>query len=188
MSQVEHTLRGFYFEPSAFDKKSFYINVFFQPLCIPAEHLHLNFGHRVGLNKRWNAGQTGLEDALRSAMLKEVPFLANLKTATEVAETLKPLTKGSNPHCHEALAYTLVQAGEIRAAVDAIDTLLRLVDSVKRVNPDVTWELQIAERAQSLKTKLMANPEDANAQLAAWESETVRNLGLGMFWNQAHRG
>jgi hypothetical protein len=31
MSQVEHTLRGFYFEPSAFDKKSFYINVFFQP-------------------------------------------------------------------------------------------------------------------------------------------------------------
>jgi hypothetical protein len=186
IAPIERTLRGFHFDPSAFSKKDFYVAVFFMPLCVPMKQVHFTFGHRVGPG--WSADDPGLKTILSSAMQKELPFLANLKTATDVAEALKPLTKGSNPHCHEALAYTLVQAGEIRAAVDAIDTLLRLVDSVKRVNPDVTWELQIAERAQSLKTKLMANPEEANAQLAAWESETVRNLGLGMFWNQAHRG
>jgi hypothetical protein len=185
IAHVEHTLRGFHFEPSAFAKKNFYVNVFFLPLYVPTEHLHFTFGHRVGLNKRWNADQTGLEDTLASAMLKEVPFLTSLKTAKDVANALKPLTKGSNPHCYEAFAYALAQAGEFRAAVDAIDTLLRLIDSLKRANPEVTWELEIAERAQSFKAKLVANPLDANAQLAAWESETVRNLGLERFLNQA---
>jgi hypothetical protein len=112
LSQVEHTLRGFHFKPSAFDKKSFYVNVFFLPLYVPTEHPHFTFGHRVGSNKRWNIDQTGLEDTLRFTMLKEVPFLASLKTATDVAGALKPFTKGSNPHCHEALAYTLVRAGQ----------------------------------------------------------------------------
>ena len=112
-------------------------------------------------------------------MQKEVPFLTSLNTALDVANALKPL--GRNLHRHEAFAYALAQAGEIRAAVDAIDTLLGLVESVKRVNPKLTWELKIAERAQSLKAKLMANPDDASVQLATSESETIRNLGLETF-------
>ena len=69
-------------------------------------------------------------------------------------------------------------AGEIRAAVDAIDTLLKLVESLRRVNPKLTWELEIAARAQLLKTKLTEDADNAYAQLAAWESETRRNVGL----------
>lgn len=180
---IGHTLRGFHFEGSSFDKHSFYVDAFFMPLYVPSQHVHFTFGHRVrdGGGDRWNTERAAFEAALEAAVQKEVPFLASLNTALDVATALKPLARRSNPHCHEAFAYALVQAGEIRAALDAIDTLLRLVESLKRVNPKLTWELEIAERAQLLKTKLTTNPKDASAQLAAWESETIRNLGLDTF-------
>lgn len=178
---IGHTLRGFHFEGSSFDKESFYVDAFFMPLYVPSQHVHFTFGRRLRDRggDRWSTGDVGFEAVLEAAVQKEVPFLAGLNTALDVANALKPL--GSNPHCHEAFAYTLAQAGEIRGAVDAIDTLLALVESLKRVNPKLTWELEIAERAQSLKAKLTANPDAASAQLAAWESETIRNLGLETF-------
>lgn len=175
-----HTLRGFHFDGSSFDKESFYVEAFFMPLYLPSEHLHLNFGRRLrgSGGGGWSTATPGFELVLEAQVRKEVPFLAGLKTARDVANALKPFAEGSNPHSHEALAYTLVQADEIRAAVSAIDTLLGLIESIKRVNPKLTWELEIAERAQLVKTKLTQNPDDARAQLAAWESETIRNLRL----------
>ncbi len=176
-----HTLRGFHFDGSSFDKESFYVNAFFMPLCVPSEHLQLTFGRRLraGGGDRWSTAIPGFEAILEAAVQKEIPFLAGLRTARDVADALTP--PGTNPHCHEALAYALAQAGEIRAAVAAIDALLGLIDSVRRVNPKLTWELEIANRAQSLKTKLTENPEDAAAQLTRWEFETIRNLGLESF-------
>jgi hypothetical protein len=176
-----HTLRGFHFDGSSVDKESFYVNAFFMPLCVPSEHLHLTFGRRLreGGGDRWSAATPRFEAILEAAVQKELPFLAGLKTARDVANALTP--PGSNPHCHEALAYALAQTGETRTAVDAIDTLLGLINSKKRVTPPLTWELEIANRAQLLKTKLTDNPEDARAQLARWESETIRNLGLESF-------
>jgi hypothetical protein len=185
IAPVEHTLRGFCFDTSGFDKKAFYLCRLFMPMYVPAKHLHLTFGDRLGSNRRWHADQPGLETALRSAMLKELPFLESLKTAKDVAQALAPFLQGSNPHCHEALAYALVQAGDIPAALAALDTLLTLIDSVKRANPSVTWELEIASRAQLLKAKLMVRPHEANAQLEEWEFETVQNLGLNDFWHKS---
>jgi len=183
---IGHTLRGFHFDGSSFDKKAFYVNAFFMPLYVPSQHIHLTFGRRLrdGGGDRWRTDELGYETALEAAVQKEVPFLASLTTALDVANALKPL--GSNLHCHEAFAYALAQGGEIRAAVDAIDTLLEVVESVKRVNPKLTWELKIAERAQLLKAKLTANLDDAIAQLAAWESETIHNLGLESFTPMAN--
>src|SRR5436309_2435201 len=90
---LDHTLRGFHFEPSAFSKKGFYVNMFFLPLCVPIEHVHFTFGHRVGPNKRWSADQPDLEVTLGLEMLKEVSFLISLRTANDVARALEPLTK-----------------------------------------------------------------------------------------------
>lgn len=174
---VGDTLRGFHWEPSAFSKKDFYVNMFFLPLYVPTKHLHFTFGHRVGRNKRWTAESTELQDALSSEMQKEVPFLRSLKTAKDVANALEPLTKPNeagyvNPHSYEALAYTLVRTGETTAAGYLIDTLL------KRANLAVNWEREIASRAQLMKNNLLEEPEKAQELLAAWESETIRNLGL----------
>jgi hypothetical protein len=171
------TLRGFHWEPSAFSKNDFYVNAFFLPLYVPTKHLHFTFGRRVGRNKRWIADTTELDNALSSEMLKEVPFLSSLRTATDVAKALEPLTKPNeagyvNPHNYEALAYTLVRTGETNAAGRVIDTLL------KKANLAVDWEREIASRAQLIRDKLLEVPEKAQELLAAWESETIRNLGL----------
>jgi hypothetical protein len=45
---LEHILRGFWFESSAFDRDSFTVEVFVQPLYIPVSHLSFTFGHRLG--------------------------------------------------------------------------------------------------------------------------------------------
>ena len=105
-------------------------------------------------------------------MLKELPFLSSLKTPKDVANALEPLTKGSNPHCHEAFAYTLIQAGKIGAAAEVLDTLLKLIDMT------VEWQQKIAARVGLIQDKLLKNPEEALKQLAIWESETASNLGL----------
>jgi hypothetical protein len=144
------------------------------PLCVPVKHLHFTFGHRVGSKKRWSGDQPDLEAALTSEMLKEALFLTGLKTPRDAAKALGPLTKRPNPHCHEAFAYTLIQAGEARAALEALDALLKLTDTT------VAWQQEIASRAQLIKDKLV-KPEEAKKQLAIWESETASNLGLEMF-------
>lgn len=183
ISPVEHTLRGFHFEASAFAKKNFYINVFFMPLCVPVKHIHFTFGHRIGPNKRWSVDQPELEGTLASEMLKEIPVLVGLKTAKDVAEAVELLTKGNptsgyvNPHCYEALAYNRIQSGEIPVAANVIDILL------EKINPSVAWEKEIALRVRLIKSKLLENPEEAKNQLATWEAESIHNLGLQEFRN-----
>lgn len=172
-----NTLRGFHWEPSAFSKTDFYVTVFFLPLYVPTKHLHFTFGHRVGRNRRWCSGSLDLERSLGLEMQKEVPFLNSLKTAKEVAKALEPLTKPNeagivNPHCYEAFAYSLVQAGEIAAASNAIDKLL------SNVNLAVGWESEIASRAQQIRNAILKHPENAQELMAVWESETIRNLKL----------
>jgi hypothetical protein len=180
------TLRGFHWEPSAFSKTDFYVNVFFLPLYLPTKHLHFTFGHRVGRNKRWTADSAELANALSSEMLKELPFLSMLRTAKDVAKALEPLTKPNeagyvNPHSCEALAYTLVRAGETTEAVDLIERLL------KKANLAVDWEREIASRAQLIKDNLLEKPEKAKELLAEWKSETIRNLRLQTV-SSDHRG
>ncbi len=175
---ADHTLRGFHFEPSGFSRKKFYVNMFFMPLCIPAKHVHFTFGHRVGHG--WDEDETNLETTLMAEMQKDVPFLLRLRTPRDVANALEPLTKPNeagyvNPHCYEALAYALVQAGEATAAANVIDTLLR------RVNPTVAWEGEVASRARLVRDKLLEKPEEVHEQLTAWEAETIRNLGMENF-------
>lgn len=179
---IEHTLRGFHFDPSGFSKRDFYVNVFFLPLYIPASHLHLTFGHRLRNRsaQRWSGDQPELEAALRSEMLKEVLFLAGLKTADDVAKALQPFAKSNqagytNPHSHEALAYSLIRAGQAGKAATVIDSLLGSNDS----NGD--WEQEIRARARLIRDKLRESLEEAERQLTVWQSETIHNLGLDAF-------
>jgi len=173
---LDNTLRGFYWEPSTFSKKEFFVNAFFLPLYIPTKHLHCTFGHRVGLRRRWSIDRFDLESTLGSEMQKEVPFLMSLRTPTDVANALKPLAIPNqngyvNPNCSEALAYALVLSGDIKAAATVLDRLL------KSANPLIAWENEIASRARLVQEKL-EQPENVLEQLAAWETETVHNLGI----------
>lgn len=179
---VAHTLRGFSFEPSSFDKKPFYVTAFFLPMYLPAKHLVFNFGHRVRKNgsDRWSADDPELEHLLTVAMQKELSFLLGLRTAKDVAKALESLAKPNqsgyiNPHSLEALAYTLIWAEEITSAAKVVESILQRADRA------VAWENEIAVRAQLIGVKLAKSSDAALDQLRVWESETIRNLGLESF-------
>ena len=173
---VDHNLRGFHFDPSGFSAKRFYVNMFFMPLYVPARHLHFTFGHRVG--HMWDAEEKHLDGNLTSAMQKDVPFLLRLRTPMDVADALRPLTTRDpatgyiNPHCYEALAYSLVRAEKTGAALKVIGKILN------SANPTVEWETEIRSRARLISELLRQNLELALKQLSAWELETIRSLGL----------
>ncbi|HKV93599.1 MAG TPA: hypothetical protein VJW20_13715 [Candidatus Angelobacter sp.] len=190
LQPTEHTLRGFHFDGSSFDKKSFYVNAFFMPLYVPAEQIHFTFGHRIRDEKgdRWSIEMPRLEFILRETMRKELEFLRTLQTLQGVAGALETLTQPNdvdyvNPHCYEAFAYTLAKIGDHSRALDVIEMLL------KRANLAVAWENEIASRAQFIGATLRENPKKADAQLAAWAIENVSKLGLKNFISadEAHK-
>jgi predicted ArsR family transcriptional regulator len=43
----------------------------------------------------------------------------------------------------------------------------------------ISWQAEMGERATQLARKLGVDPQEAKRQLAEWEQETVKNLGLG---------
>jgi hypothetical protein len=80
-----------------------------------------------------------------------------------------------DPHKYETIAYLVVRLGEATAGIGALDDLLSVVDL------SIVWQGEMAERARYLKSLLVRNPSDAEKQLEAWETESVRNLGLEEF-------
>jgi hypothetical protein len=181
IAPVGHTLRGFSFEGSSFDKTSFYVWHFFLPMCVPRKYLSFNLGDRVRNTKSegWSSEETNLEAKLTLAIQREAQFLTALKTPEAVVQALKSLVRNSkDPYGHEAFAYMLARAGDTDAAIRALDHLLSLL------NPTVSWQQEMALRAQMLKTKLVANPPEAADQLAVWEAESLHNLGLEEFRHQ----
>lgn len=172
---VEHTLRGFNFEPSGFNKKALYITSFFLPLCVPKKYLSYEFGNRLK-GTGWRADMADLETVLTAAMQKEVPFLNSLQTPSDVLEAIKLRVRDSkNPYHHEAAAYVLARIGEVSEAVAALDRLLQLLDL------NVGWQRDMADRARALKSQLVSDPAAAQKQLDVWEAETAKNLGLEEF-------
>lgn len=176
---VDHTLRGLCFESHSHEARFFYVQMFFQLLCVPTNHVVFTFGKRLGggNGKRWDADDPSLGAGLTSAIQKEaLPFLAALRTPKDTAAAARLLTgESKNPNLHQAIAYALARAGETTAATDELDNLLSLSSSA------VAWERDIASRAQMLRAKLVENPADAQQQLETWESETAKNLGLEKF-------
>jgi hypothetical protein len=189
MCPLNHTLRGFHFDPSGFGKRDFYVKMFLLPLYVPTTQVHLTFGHRLR-NARghlWNADRAEFETVLRLAMLEEIPFLGSLRTADKVAKALEPFVEPNaagyvNPHCSEALAYTLIRAGRLARAALVLDSLV----SGSNANPGAAGD--VFTRARLIKRMLSEHPEDVDRQLLAWQHETVRNLGLEGFQPQDPNG
>jgi hypothetical protein len=186
MKPLGEILRGFHFEPSSFSNTQFYVTAFFLPLYVPTKQIHFTFGHRIGATtKRWTAGQPHLENTLASEMRREMPFLEHLATPKDVASALYPFTKPNqngyvNPHSYEALAYTLLRAGETEHAMQVIDTLLR------NTSPTIGWEKEIALRVLSIRDLFRGDPAKVERQLTVWQAATLNDLGLGHLEKRTH--
>jgi len=174
---VAHTLRGICFDGSSFDPNLFFVQVFAQPLFVPAKRLALNIGWRLGGGShRWNVNAPGLLEDLSAVLKREaLPFLARIESPRDLAQAATSLQKSQDPYTQQAVAYALARAGDVNKAVAELDQLTRLLD-VK-----VPWQLEMLARANALKSQLLRDAPSAQKQLQAWEAESVRNLGLEKF-------
>lgn len=127
---IGHTLKGVCFDRSAFDARSFYVQVFIQPMFVPAKHLGFNLGWRVGGGShRWNADDPNMISDLTDALEREgVPFLSRVRSPREVVAAAASLNKTKDPYVQEAIAYALALAGDSEQAVAAFDHLAALLD------------------------------------------------------------
>ena len=150
------------------------MQVFVQPLFIPAEEIHFDFGWRIG-GGSWDADRPNLVRELGIAIKTvAVPFLTKINTPMEVAEAARSFRKPGNPNIQRAIAYSFARAGETRKAIAALDDFLRRMPS--KINTD--WLLEDARRAEILRDELQTNPAAAQRRLLAWESQTKQNLRL----------
>jgi hypothetical protein len=174
---IGHTLKGVCFDRSAFDARSFYVQVFIQPMFVPAKHLGFNLGWRVGGGShRWNADDPNMISDLTDALEREgVPFLFRVRSPREVAAAAASLNKTNDPYVQEAIAYALALAGDSEEAVAAFEHLAALLDV------QIPWQLEMEQRARRLKADLLNNLRVAQRQLDDWRMETAKNLGLARF-------
>jgi hypothetical protein len=171
---LDKLLRGIGLQGSGLDRASFYTSVFIMPLCVPTDHLYFSFGKRLrhaGIES-WNKTAPTLLTELGGAIKSEaIPFLSSINSLLDFAEMARAFNE-KNPPTLRAIAYSLARAGENRRAIDVLDRLFVLCDLT------VAWQRDLAQEAQSLKSKLIEDPAAAQRQLETWESETVRNLKL----------
>ena len=173
---VKHVLRGLYFEGSSFDAQSFYLWAFFLPTFVPTKHVILNFGKRLRLpdgSDRWNATEPDLLTRLNEAAKQDaLPFLSRIQSTGDMTAALTALTKAQDPYAQQAIAFAWALSRDIGRAEQELKQLLGLLDM------KIPWQRDMAERAEILKVKLLADPIEAQEQLKTWEAETLRNLGL----------
>jgi len=172
---IAQILRGVCFDRSI-DTRSFYVEVFVQPLFVPSKHLVFNFGRRLGGGCRsWNADAPDVIAELSAELRRDaLPFLSHVESVLDFVEVAKSFSS-ANPHTPKAIAFALARAGQTSQAVEVLDQLLSQLDL------NVAWQREIADQAKALKAKLVTNPIEAQQQLDAWEAETVHNLGLDDF-------
>lgn len=168
-------LRGVCFNRSI-NPRSFYVEIFVQPLFVPSQYIVLNFGKRLGGScHSWNADAPNLITEISTALKCEaLPFLSCVESLLDFVEVAKSFSTG-NPHTPRAIAFALARAGRNSEAVEVLDQLMN------QINLEVPWQREMADMAKSLKTQLLSDPIAAQKQLDAWEAETIRNLGLEDF-------
>jgi hypothetical protein len=171
-------LRGIDFDPSGFDKKEFYVHVFVLPLYVPAKDLYFNYGKRIKRpdgRERWDSDEPDLVPWLTASLQRQaIPYLSSTKSVVEFIELAKSLPSG-NPHTSLAIAFSLARANRVAEAIEALNQFPSQLDL------NVGWQVELGKQAKTLRSKLVESPAEAQRQLAAWEIETVRNLGLETF-------
>jgi hypothetical protein len=167
-------LRGIAFDGSSHSKTSFYMHVFFQPLCVPAEHIHFTFGFRItdtaGMDGWESARPNLLADISKSLSKQALPFLQKVVTLDGAAETLDAM-RSNNTHVKEASAFCRILTGDTAMA-------LKQLEKITGFNREIEWQDQQASRIEWMIQMLRADPEAAKHQLRTWQTETASTLGV----------
>jgi hypothetical protein len=178
MRPVGHTLRGIFLDRSV-NPRGFYVQVFIQPLFVPAKHVAFNVGWRLGGSSHiWNAEAPGLISELDAALKRDaMPFLSSVQLPQDVARAAASLQKSGDPYVQQTIAYALARGGEVQQAVTALTQLVEMLDLKERY----PWQLEMQRRAEALKGELRDNLSEAHRRLEFWADGTKKQLGLDQF-------
>lgn len=158
-------LLGLDFYGSSRDRNLFRGSALFLPMFVPTETVHLNYSKRISPKiGQWTTDDPNLIDRLAESIRAEaIPFLNAASTLQGVADFIQTMVIPSvngcvNPHCQEALAYTLVKLNDVSGALAVLDQIQKALSK-----PTAPWELAMRARAQLIEEKLLPKPEVALA-------------------------
>jgi hypothetical protein len=183
-SPIGYVLRAFTHQPSAFDRNPFYIHAFLQPLFVPAEYETGVIGIR---SRAWRLDRDRVSEIQEWAREEGRPLLEKAHTPGELADRIREHDQGHlpDPHKLEALAYSLVLAGEYEAAYRKLDDAVAV--SLDYISEDAElwadsdeedWLHEVLARMRRVREALKSDPTAAVAILHEWRRETARNLGV----------
>jgi hypothetical protein len=177
-------LRGFTFQGSSYDRTSFHLVAFVQPLYIPADEEMPTFSERSP-----RLASTNALDDIRSFI--DGPgrkFLEGLRTPGDFADWLEREEAGHkpDPFALEALAYSGLLADRVDDAERWLEAAATSADAYMRDDvdeglyaKDEEHPLQaVLQRTAQVRDALDSGAEEAIALLERWREETARNLGL----------
>lgn len=162
-------LRGLYAEPSRSKGRS-YVWAFCQPLYVPADHLVLTLGRRLGGGSRLFSIEDLVGGDFDQLVRESTTFLQDHGSP---AGLLKHLD--------------LERAGDVRAIeVEGLslawcerdEDALRCLGRVDDLSATYEWEREVAERLASFRQLLEGDPEGARHQLTAWQNSTAASLRI----------
>lgn len=173
MTPLGSTLKALYFDRSH-DARRFYVQVLLEPLFVPVNVIGFNIGWRLGGEcQAWDADSPDLIADLSKAIKRDVlPFFSGIESAADVAGAARSLNRSDDPYVQQAIAYSLARAGDVEQANAELE---RLESMLSR---DISWQRQLAERAERLRRMITQDEPAAQRQLSEWESESLTALGL----------
>ena len=167
-------LRGIYLDRSI-NPRRFYIQVFIQPMFVPAENLVFTFDWRLGGGSHtWDLDSSSLLPDLSASIKRAaIPYLSTFESVRAFTDIVLKDKRTDNPHVQQVIALALTRDGRGQEASPILNGL-----SVEFASDPIPWKREIADRAKFLKTGVDSGPQKAQGILDAWKSATVKSLKL----------
>jgi hypothetical protein len=185
--KIGSLLKGIFVDSSR-DPKRFYVQVFVQPLYVPANTLVFNLGWRLG-GRAWVKDAQSVSDDIAAAVRVEaLPFLSAIETPLDLAMSVirtpylaatspqgQASSRANDPVCMRMRLYSLIYAGKLYDAAVEFDKLKRALTL------QFEWENIMLEEASSILQLSTRHPDQALAKFKQWTLETARSLRLDTF-------
>lgn len=170
-------VRGFVFDRSRRNASMVRMEVFAQPLFVPAEGVGLSVAQELGeFLFDEVASEVELLEGMRALAEHEGrAFLQRVSDCAALAQTVPamPPDRMDDRLGDEIRAYCMVWLGRTAEARDVLDVLIHELRAF-----EVEYEFELLSRVRHVKQTLERSDDEARELLSTWAGGTVRALGL----------
>jgi hypothetical protein len=187
ISPIEQILRGVFFDSSAYERWTFVIEAFVQPLYIPKNNYVFSYGGRLGnlgggAENWWTIDETNEEQVMKEVLYalqtEALPFLQSVKDPGDFAKKYEHRARDPGIHYMEAVSYSLVIMGKYRKAMKILNRNLKTLEKAVKSEYASPYMEEMVDRTNIIKNALIEDPNKAVDVLNGWREETLKNLRL----------